>query len=126
MSEVTIAVPSAAPGGVEAERSSHFGHARCFTVVRPGGGVEVLENLGHEAGGCMAMVGRLRQAGVNAVLVGGLGRRPLQMLTAAGIEVRFAEGETVADVLAAHAAGRSVPADERHVCNHDHGEHEHV
>ncbi len=48
------------------------------------GEVSVLENEGHEEGGCMAPVNLLKGQGVEVLLAGGMGGRPL-----AGTEVVF-------------------------------------
>ncbi|MCG3178687.1 MAG: hypothetical protein BIFFINMI_01016 [Phycisphaerae bacterium] len=126
MSEQIVAVPSASPGGLESIRSLHFGHAPCFTVVTLKEGQpemrDVVDNGGHATGGCMASVQALRAAGVGMLLVGGLGQRPLDALTGAGIEVRFCNGQTVADVIDAHLAGESVVVGLEHLCNHNHGQ----
>jgi predicted Fe-Mo cluster-binding NifX family protein len=89
-----IAVPSEAPGGLASSRSAHFGHCDLFTIVavsegRPGES-DLLANPPHAAGGCLAPIGLLRERGVEAIVVGGLGRRPLQALEEAGIAVFFA------------------------------------
>ena len=59
-----IAIPSEAPGGLDARRSGHFGRCECFTMVDVVDGevgeVEVLTNAPHTEGGCMAPVLLLR------------------------------------------------------------------
>jgi predicted Fe-Mo cluster-binding NifX family protein len=89
-----IAVPTNNPGGLEAERSDHFGHCDTYTVVDIVDGVisktETVKNSGHEEGGCMVPVQKLGEMGVDAILVGGIGTRPLQNFAALGIDVFFA------------------------------------
>lgn len=89
-----IAVPSEPPGGLASSRSAHFGHCDLFTVVsvRDGlpGEVTLLANPPHGAGGCLAPIGVLREQKVEAIVVGGMGKRPLQALGEAGIAVFFA------------------------------------
>ncbi|MBW2458690.1 MAG: dinitrogenase iron-molybdenum cofactor biosynthesis protein, partial [Deltaproteobacteria bacterium] len=52
-----IAVPSEAPGGLDAEVSAHFGHCAAFTLITVADGkigeVSTLDNAPHEQGGCM-------------------------------------------------------------------------
>lgn len=88
-----VAVPSMAPGGLEAQTSPHFGHCDAFTLldVENGqiSGINVLANQGHVQGGCMAPVMTLKNAGVDILLAGGMGARPLSGFQQVGIEVYF-------------------------------------
>ncbi len=94
MSLYKVAVPSDNPGGLEASRSDHFGHSDLFTLLEIDGeevvGVSIHENVAHEAGGCMAPVKALAEAGVKKMIVGGMGGRPLAMCNEIGMEVFFA------------------------------------
>ncbi|MDA8163644.1 MAG: dinitrogenase iron-molybdenum cofactor biosynthesis protein [Desulfobacteraceae bacterium] len=89
-----IAVPSELPGGLASNRSGHFGHCELFTLVSTRGGrageVSLLANPPHGAGGCLAPIGLLRERQVDAIVVGGVGKRPLQAMGEAGIAVLFA------------------------------------
>ena len=49
--------------------------------------VTTLPNQGHEQGGCMVPVNILAQHGVNALVVGGIGMRPLMGFKQVGINV---------------------------------------
>ena len=86
-----IAVPSEAPGGLEATISAHFGHCHAFTMVNVDGDdigeVTVLENEGHAQGGCMAPVRLLQSRQVEALVAGGMGGRPLAGFQQVGIRV---------------------------------------
>ncbi|RJR25138.1 MAG: dinitrogenase iron-molybdenum cofactor biosynthesis protein [Desulfobacteraceae bacterium] len=86
-----IAVPSVSPGGLEGERSGHFGHCDVFTLidVEEGKikGVTTLPNRSHVQGGCMVPVNLLAQQKVAALVVGGIGMRPLMGFRQAGISV---------------------------------------
>lgn len=98
-----IAVPTNNPGGLEASRSEHFGHCDVFTVIsltpeKGVDGVETIVNHGHEAGGCMVPVKILHDAKVDAIVVGGMGARPMQGFAQAGIDVYFAGPTAAADV----------------------------
>lgn len=97
-----IAIPSNNPGGLESARSDHFGHADLFTVVRIDDGevveVETLAQVEHEAGGCMLPVRMLAENKVNALVVGGLGRGPMNGLSAAGVKVYYANIEQCPEV----------------------------
>jgi predicted Fe-Mo cluster-binding NifX family protein len=76
-----VAVPSNNGGGLNCLRSGHFGHCDAFTLIDLKDGQimsdSVLKNIDHSHGGCMVPVNLLAQNNVNAVIVGGIGRRPL-------------------------------------------------
>ena len=101
-SSVRLAIPSNSPGGLEASRSDHFGHCDAYTIIdiEDGriGAVKVLANTEHGAGGCMVPVRILHDEGVEAIVVGGIGARPMQGFAEAGIKVYFADRNTVKEV----------------------------
>ena len=86
-----IAVPSMETGGLDGQRSGHFGHCDVFTLVDVEGGkikeVTTISNNPHEQGGCMVPVNLLAEHNVNALIVGGIGMRPLMGFRQAGIDV---------------------------------------
>jgi predicted Fe-Mo cluster-binding NifX family protein len=96
---IRIAIPSEAPGGLAARRSGHFGRAECFTMVDlvdgEIGGVEVLHNAPHVEGGCMAPVLVLAEHQVDAIVVDGIGGRPLMGFNRVGIAVHAGLGNDV-------------------------------
>lgn len=102
-----IVVPTNSPGGLGAERSDHFGHCDIFTMIeldeqKAITGVTTIENGDHEAGGCMVPVKTLQEAGAEAIVVGGIGARPLRGFADVGITVYFADQngmKTVQDVV---------------------------
>jgi len=100
-----VAIPTDRPGGLDAVRSDHFGHCEIFTVVdlddnNAVTAVETVANGTHEAGGCMVPVRILHDAGVDAIVVGGMGARPMQGFAEVGIKVYFANREAVPSVSA--------------------------
>jgi len=101
---VLIAIPSDAPGGLDAPIADHFGHCAAFTLVNIDDGkigeVEVMQNGGHEQGGCMAPVTLLKERAVEALVSGGMGMRPLSGFQQVGIKVLFKEeAETVREAV---------------------------
>ena len=76
-----IAIPSVGSGGLDGQRSQHFGHCDAFTLVDVENGVisnvTVVSNQEHQTGGCMIPVIALSDLKVNALVVGGIGPRPL-------------------------------------------------
>ena len=93
-----IAIPSELPGGLEARRSGHFGRCECFTLVDVENGavgqVTVLTNAPHTEGGCMAPVMALAEHMVDAIVVDGIGGRPLIGCHQVGIAVHAGVART--------------------------------
>ncbi|MEH0019784.1 MAG: NifB/NifX family molybdenum-iron cluster-binding protein [Desulfobacter sp.] len=86
-----IAIPSNGEGGLKGTRSGHFGHCDVFTFVDVKDGeiekVSTLANQEHVQGGCMVPVNLLAENRVNALIVGGIGMRPLMGFRQVGINV---------------------------------------
>src|SRR5210317_1123573 len=86
-----IAIPSVDNGGLDGQRSGHFGHCDVFTIVDVEDGeikkVSTIPNQEHVQGGCMVPVNFLAGHNVNALIVGGIGMRPLMGFNQVGIEV---------------------------------------
>lgn len=86
-----IAVPSNGNGGLDGQRSGHFGHCDVFTLVDVENGqikeVSTIQNQEHVQGGCMVPVILLAGYNVTALVVGGIGMRPLMGFRQVGIDV---------------------------------------
>jgi predicted Fe-Mo cluster-binding NifX family protein len=86
-----IAIPSVDNGGLDGQRAGHFGHCDVFTLVDVEEGkikgVSTIQNHEHVQGGCMVPVNLLAGHNVNALIVGGIGMRPLMGFKQAGIDV---------------------------------------
>jgi predicted Fe-Mo cluster-binding NifX family protein len=86
-----IAVPSNGLGGIEGTRAGHFGHCDVFTLVDVENSeikdVSILQNQEHVQGGCMVPVNLLSENRVNALIVGGIGMRPLMGFKQVDIQV---------------------------------------
>ncbi len=93
MKEGRIAVPSMGNGGLEGKRSGHFGHCDVFTLIDVKDGavtdITILKNQEHSQGGCMVPVNLLAGNNVNALIVGGIGMRPLMGFRQVGIDVYY-------------------------------------
>jgi len=93
MKDGRIAVPSMEAGGLDGHRSGHFGHCDVFTLVDVKNGeiekVTTLANQSHVQGGCMVPVNLLAQHNVSALIVGGIGLRPLMGFQQVGINVYY-------------------------------------
>ena len=86
-----IAIPSQGNGGLDGQRSGHFGHCDVFTLVDVKEGkiqeVTIVPNQEHAQGGCMVPVNLLASHNATALIVGGIGMRPLAGFNQAGIDV---------------------------------------
>jgi len=121
MGKKTVAVPSMLPGGLEAQRSGHFGHCDVFTLVEVDNGeilnVTTVQNGAHFQGGCHVPVQILQQSGANAIIVGGIGMRPLMGFKQVGIEVFYGpQGETVKSAIDQLVQGQLQPIGDNQVC----------
>ena len=91
MKDGRIAIPSMDRGGLDGQRAGHFGHCDVFTLVDVRDGeieqVTTIDNGEHMQGGCMVPVNLLAQNNVNALIVGGIGMRPLMGFRQVGIDV---------------------------------------
>ncbi len=122
-----IAIPSDSSEGLDSTISEHFGHCGAFTLVEVSdseiGEVTILPNGGHEQGGCMAPVQLLKEKGVEVLLAGGMGQRPLAGFQQVGIAVHFKqEAQTVRDAVELFVGGGCPSFDEAQTCGGGGGE----
>ena len=116
-----IAIPSTAPGGLEAPLGDHFGHCDFYTMVsvedKEIKSVEVIPNMPHQQGGCMAPVQYLADNGANKLIAGGMGLRPLMGFNQVGIEVYFGgDFKTIGDAVNAFIEGQLPQFSQEHTC----------
>lgn len=121
MDKVIIAVPSEQPGGLEASLGAHFGHCDMYTLVSVEDGeiqdVRVIPNVPHQQGGCMAPVQYLAANGVNRLIAGGMGFRPLMGFNQVGIDVFYGGvSRTVGDAVQAAIDGKLMQFQKEHTC----------
>ena len=121
---IRVAVPSELPGGLDADRAGHFGRCACFTLVDitdgQVGDIEVLENAPHTEGGCMAPVLVLAEHNVDAIVVQGIGGRPLMGFNQVGIAVLQGVGARVREPIDALLDGGLPQFTAEHACGHQH------
>ncbi len=118
-----LAVPTMGEAGLDAERSGHFGHCDCFTMVDIVNGevteTSALANPPHEEGGCLRPVMLLKEAGADAIVAAGMGMRPLAGFSEAGITVYFDNvTPNVGDVARKVAAGEVPQMGAENACHH--------
>jgi predicted Fe-Mo cluster-binding NifX family protein len=121
MEKGRIAVPSMGDGGMDGHRSGHFGHCDVFTLIDVANGkvqsVSTIANGEHVQGGCMVPVNLLAQHKVNALVVGGIGMRPLMGFRQAGIDVYHdAERAEIRPVVEDLIAGKLPMISDNQVC----------
>ena len=125
MEKARIAVPSTVPGGLEAEVGAHFGHCDLYTIIDVENGVvtavSTLPNVPHQQGGCMAPVNHLAQNGVNQLIAGGMGMRPLMGFNQVGIDVFYGAGApSVGTAVDALLKGALVTFTQEYTCGGGH------
>ena len=116
-----IAIPSNGQGGLDSTRAGHFGHCDVFTFVDVEDGqikqVTTLQNQEHVQGGCMVPVNLLADNKVTALVVGGIGMRPLMGFRQVGIDVYHdAEREQIRPVVEDLIAGKLFEIKNDQVC----------
>jgi predicted Fe-Mo cluster-binding NifX family protein len=116
-----IAIPTTGQGGLDGQRSGHFGHCDVFTLVDVKDGeisqVITIPNQEHTQGGCLVPVNLLAGNHVNALIVGGIGMRPLMGFRQAGIDVYYdAERAAIRPVVEDLIAGKLSPIGDNQVC----------
>jgi predicted Fe-Mo cluster-binding NifX family protein len=121
MEKGRIAVPSLNQGGIDGQRAGHFGHCDVFTLVDVEDGkikeVTILQNQSHEQGGCMVPVNLLASNQVTALIVGGIGLRPLMGFKQVGINVYHdAERPAIRPVVEDLIGGKLPMIAENQVC----------
>jgi predicted Fe-Mo cluster-binding NifX family protein len=98
MKKMRVAIPSVGNGGLDGQRAGHFGHCDVFTCIDIEDGeinaVTTIQNQEHIQGGCMVPVNLLASHQVNALIVGGIGMRPLMGFRQVGIDV-YHDGERI-------------------------------
>lgn len=121
MKDGRIAVPSNGQGGLDGERAGHFGHCDVFTFVDVEQGeivnVSTIQNQEHSQGGCMVPVNLLAGHNVTALVVGGIGLRPLMGFKQVGIDVYHdAERAQIKPVVEDLIAGKLAAIRDDQVC----------
>jgi predicted Fe-Mo cluster-binding NifX family protein len=116
-----VAIPSSHPGGLDATLGAHFGHCDLYTLVtledKAVQSVEVIPNVPHQQGGCMAPVKYLADNGTQALIAGGMGLRPLMGFNQVGISVYFGgEARSVSEALTAFIEDKLPEFRQEHTC----------
>ena len=116
-----VAIPSSNPGGLDAMLGAHFGHCDLYTLVtiedKAIQSVNVIPNVPHAQGGCMAPVQYLADNGTQALIAGGMGFRPLMGFNQVGISVYFGgEAKNVGEAVNAFIEDKLPQFSQEHTC----------
>ena len=88
-----VVIPSITPDGLLAERAAHFGKAPFYIIVEVENNeienVEFVKNPGHAGGACGNAILNIKNLGADALIVAGIGARPLAGFMQEGIKVYF-------------------------------------
>jgi len=88
-----VVIPTSTPDGLLAKRGAHFGKAPFYVIVDIENGeikeVNAVQNPGHSGGACGNAVMNIKNLGANALIVAGIGARPLMGFRQEGIRVFF-------------------------------------
>lgn len=119
---IKVAIPSMGNGGLEDRCSPHFGRSENITVLEMDGKkvqkVEVVKNPGYESGHCIELIGILSTKGVDAILVGGMGRTAFKVCTDLGIRIFYGLTEgTIREALDKYLEGGLSPLTPDDICN---------
>lgn len=111
MDNSVIAIPSDQPGGMDAPLGAHFGHCAVYTLVSVKESkiddIQIIPNVPHQQGGCMAPVQYLASKGVKQLIAGGMGMRPLMGFQQVGIDVYYGgDLRTVGEAVNALVGGK--------------------
>ena len=116
-----VAIPSSNPGGLDAMLGAHFGHCDLYTLVTVENkaiqSVNVIPNVPHAQGGCMAPVQYLADNGTQALIAGGMGFRPLMGFNQVGISVYFGgDAKNVGEAVNAFIEDKLPQFSQEHTC----------
>lgn len=116
-----VAIPSSHPGGLDALLGAHFGHCDLYTLVtiedKAIQSVNVIPNVPHQQGGCMAPVKYLADNGTQALIAGGMGFRPLMGFNQVGISVYFGgDAQNVGEAVNAFIEDKLPQFSQEHTC----------
>jgi len=98
-----VAIPSNAPGGLEATISPHFGRCDVFTIVEIADGkivnTRTIDNRGTHFGYEKTPAEILASSGVDAILTQGMGPKAMQLFAQSGIAVYLTSAKTVREAV---------------------------
>lgn len=121
----TIAIPSMTDSGLDSDICAHFGSCEYFTIVKVEDGkvgeVGAISNVSPDGEhNCAAPAILLKEKNVDAVVVSGIGGRPLMSLTGKGIRVFGGAFGRVSDAIQDYKTGVLQELSDQGTCNCSH------
>ena len=115
-----ICVPTMGEAGMQEAICQHFGRAPTFTIIDlDSGKITVLPNVSEHMGGTGLPTETIFAAGVQLMIVGGLGPKAVSLFNQAGVDVFVGAIGTVKDAVDDWQADMLSHADLDNAC-HDH------
>jgi len=116
-----ICVPTLENKELDSQISPHFGRAPKFIVSDTDlNKIEALDNTAEHFGGMAKTPEIIRDAGVDVILVSGIGPRAIQMFEQLGIRVFVGASGTAGDALDAFHSGVLQEATDKDACAEHH------
>jgi len=88
-----VVIPTSTPDGLLAKRGAHFGKAPFYVIVDIENDkikdIDFTPNPGHAGGACGNAVMNIKNLGADALIVSGIGARPLMGFKEVGIKVYY-------------------------------------
>jgi len=95
-----ICVPTMGEGGMQEAVCQHFGRAPTFTMIDlDSGEIKILQNVSEHMGGTGLPTETIFAAGVQVMIVGGLGPKAVAMFNQGGVDVFVGATGTVKDAI---------------------------
>jgi predicted Fe-Mo cluster-binding NifX family protein len=116
-----VVIPTSTPDGLLAKRGAHFGKASFYVIVDIENNeikdVDFVENPGHAGGACGNAVMNIKNLGADALIVAGIGVKPLEGFKQVGIKVYFDNiSPTVEEVIKRFIAGEIQEIEPQNTC----------
>jgi predicted Fe-Mo cluster-binding NifX family protein len=116
-----ICVPTLEDKGLDSQISPHFGRAPKFIISdTESEKIKMVDNTAEHFGGMAKTPEIIRDAGVDAILVSGIGPRAIQMFEKMGIRVFAGASGTAGDALGAFRSGVLREATDKDACAEHH------
>jgi len=116
-----VVIPTSTPDGLLAKRGAHFGKAPFYVIVDIENNeikdVDFTQNPGHAGGACGNAVMNIKNLGADALIVAGIGAKPLEGFKQVGIKVYFDNiSPTVEEVIKRFIAGEIQEIQPQNTC----------
>ena len=112
-----VCFPTMGTKGLDEVLGDHFGRVPTYTIVdTETGEATAIDNTSEHTGGMGSPPEIMKVAGVDVMVVNGLGKRAIMMFEEMGIMVHVGASGTVRDALNMYNAGALEPATDENAC----------